>query len=151
MHLNMCWTNPFHATWDTKYISTCVDQTYLMRARTRNVSQHVLTKRLPCQRRHKMYLLMYWPYPNYASEDTKCISTYVDYTRPMQTRTQIDSQLVLTKPIPCQLGHKIYLNLCWPNPSHASEDLKWISTFFDHTMPARHKMYLNLWDRKSVV
>jgi hypothetical protein len=38
---------PAEASEDTKCISTCVDQTHLMPARTQNASQHVTTKPLP--------------------------------------------------------------------------------------------------------
>jgi hypothetical protein len=64
-------------------------KTHPMPARTQNVSQLVLPKALPFQRRHKMYLKLccpnpshatkcistcVWPISSYASENTKCIS-----------------------------------------------------------------------------
>ena len=68
----------------------------------------------------------------------------------MPVRTHNASQHVLKKPLICQRGHKIYLNMCWPNtrklarteihrlmcwpnPSHASEDTKYISRCVDYT------------------
>ena len=149
-----------------------------------NASQLELTKPLPSQRWHKMYLNMsthvhrthpilmrrlvltkfrqgqgrnkLYPNLSHSSEDTKCISC-VDESPPMPTRTQDVSQPVwyetilmpartqnaskhvLTKPIPCQREHKINLNMCWPNSSHASEAPNYISTCGDQTllMPAR--------------
>ena len=65
-HFNTFWQNPSHDTKDkkcfstcddethhmpaskTKYISTCVEQTYLMPARTKNISQLVLNRHIPC-------------------------------------------------------------------------------------------------------
>ena len=152
MHLNMCWPITSHASKDTKWvntcwpnpshpiediicISTCVDKNHPMSPKTLNTSQHVLTKSHPLQREHKMNFNMcrtklsharlntnFWPDPSHASENTKCIPSFVDQTHPMPARTQNVSQHVLTKPLPCQWGHEMYLNLCWPNLSHASED-----------------------------
>ena len=115
---NICWPNP--SSEHTKCISTYVDQTSLMLAWTLNASQHVLNKPRPCQPKHKMYLNLCWSVPSHAYKEIKCKSTYVDQTYPMQERTQYVSQLVLTKHLPCQWGHKMFLNLCWPNPSHAA-------------------------------
>ena len=52
----------------------------------------------------------------------------------MPARTQNVSQHVLTKPLPCQRGHKIYLDVCWQNPFLASKDTKCISTCVDQTL-----------------
>ena len=100
MYLNMCWTN------------------HPMTARTQNASQHVLTKPIPCQRGHKMYL--------------NCI----DQTTPM---AQNVSQYVLTKPLQYQRWLKMYFKMCRPNASHPSEDTNCIYTCDDHThhKPAR--------------
>ena len=126
LHLNMHWPKPSHASEDKKCISKCVGKNQPMPARTENASQHVLTKCLPYQRRHKMHLSLCWPNPSHASEYTKFTLTCVDKNNPIQTRTHYESQHVLTKHIPCQRVHKIYLYMWWPNPSHASEDTKWI-------------------------
>jgi len=122
----------------TQNISTFVDQTLSMPARKQNVSKHVMTKpiryyftikashRVLCQHRHnlsqdvltkslpchKMHLNMCSatrPMP--ASSPEIHLKTF-DKTRSMPKRSQNASQLVLIKPILCQLGHKMYLNLC---------------------------------------
>ena len=178
-----------HLPWseDTKCISTCVDQTHPMHVSTQNVSQLVLTKPIPCQRKQKMLLNTWWPNRFHPTEDTKCISTCIDQTPPMPARTQNTSQHVLTKPshdredtkcrpktshasedtkftstlcrhnpsqagedknasqlvltksLPWQRGHKMYLDLCWPKPSHACEHTICISTCVDQIpfIPAR--------------
>ena len=130
MHFDSCWPNPSIANMNTKCVSTCVDQTNPMPVRTQNVSEHVLTQPLKCQRGHKIHLTMCCPIPSYAWEDTKCPSTCVDETRNKPARTQIKSLFEVTKTVPCQQEHKMHLNLCWPNLSHASED---ISTCVDQT------------------
>ena len=128
MNLNMCWPIPTLATDDTKYNSSCDYQITPMSAKTQNVSRFILTKFLPCHQWHKIYLNVCWPNSSHASEDTKCISTCVHQSPEMPVRTQHVFQDVLTKPIPCQSGHKIYLNMSWSNPSHAREDTKQLST-----------------------
>ena len=130
---------------DSKWMSTGVEQTHYMPARTQNLSKHVLikplsmsawkqnefkhvlTKPIPCQRRNKMHLNM-----------CRLNNTNV-------ARTQIVYQHVLTKPIQCQRRQKMNLNMCWPthptltwtqsrsqyvltNLSHASKDRKLILT-----------------------
>ena len=148
----MCRPNPSHASEDIKYISTFVDQTHPMPARTQNASQHVLTKPLPWERGHKMYLNLSWPNPSYASEDTKCISTCVDQTLPMSARTQNVSQLVLTKHFSCQQRNKMYLNFWWPNPSLAARTQNSTQHVLTKPLPCErgHKMYLNLsWPNPS--
>ena len=126
MYHNQCWPNLSHACEDRKYISSCVDQTRPMFARELNVSQHVLPKPILSQRGHKMYLNICWPNPTHARGNRKCISTCVDLTYLMSARTQNLSQLELTKPLPCQWEHKMYLNMCWQNAPHSSEDTKCI-------------------------
>jgi hypothetical protein len=81
----------------------------------------------------------------------KCISTCVQQTHPMPTRTQVTSQLVLTNPIPCQLGHKMYINLYLLNHSNTSELTKCTSTSFEESPPLNrgHKIYLNLLDQNT--
>ena len=95
-----------------------------MTARKENASRHVMTKPLPCQRGHKMYLNKCWPNPSNVSED----STYVGQTHPMPARTLHVSQQVMTKHFSFQQRHKMYLNKCWPNPSLVREDKKLFST-----------------------
>ena len=173
MHLHFCWPNPTHVGEETKFISTCVEKTHPMTDRTQNVSQHVLTKSLLCQRGHKEHLNMCWSYLSHASNEEKCISSFVDQTHsmpakicnesqhvlnkpiscpsehktpPMTPTTQNESQHVLRKPIPWQRGNKMYLNLCWPKPSHASIETKCMSTVFSKHLPSQEwdKIYLTL-------
>jgi hypothetical protein len=42
---------------------------------------------------------------------------------------------VFTKPIQCQLGHKMHLNICSPKTYYISEDKKLILTCVDLTHP----------------
>jgi hypothetical protein len=103
MHLK--WPNLSQPWDDIKCISACVDQMQLMPAWMQNISQKVLTKPVPCQRGREIYLDMCWQNPSHSSEETKCISTCVNQTKPMPKRTHNASQHVLTKPHPCQRGH----------------------------------------------
>ena len=88
--------NPSHANKHTKCKSTCDDQTPPMPSRTQNSSQHALTQNAPQhvfteliqRQRHKMSLKTCCPNPSHTSEDTKCISTWVDQIHPMPARTQ---------------------------------------------------------------
>ena len=134
-HLNKFWFDLSHATENTKCISSFVYQTHLMPLRTKNVSEHVLKKSIPCQRGHKICLNLCGPNLSLAWEDTEYISTCVDQTNLTTARTQNVSQVVLTKHHSCQPGPKMHLNLCWPDASHASEDPKCISTCVDQTPP----------------
>ena len=86
-----------------------------------------------------MHLNMSCPYTSHASEGTKCISTCIEQTPPLPVRTQNAPQHVLNKPILCQRGIKMHLNMCCPNPSLANEDTKCISKCLDHNafVPAR--------------
>ena len=144
-----------------------------MPVRTQNVSQHVLSKRIPgqrghnmllkqvltkhipSQRGHKMYrnmcllnlshdredsicnatcvdqnpsqaseqLNICWRIIPHASDDWKCTSTCDEQTLPKPTRTQNLSQLLLTKPLPYQQGHKMHLSMCWQNPPNVNMSL----------------------------
>ena len=166
MHLNMCWPNPSHDSEEKEYISTCdyqtvpmtastqneceytnwictyVDQTNPMSVRTKNASQKLFIKPLTCQRRHKVHLNLLWRNRSHATENTKCISTYVD------------------QPITCQREQKMYRNMCSPNPSLDSENTNsmcWPNPFihaltenpsqhvFTKPLPwlQKHRMYLN--------
>ena len=135
MH-HMCWANAYNASEESQ-----------------NVSQNVLTKPLQCQRGHKMLLNMCWPNPFHgkvahkfylnmrlsspysASEDTKCILTCVDQILPMPARTENISQHVFKKSVQWNRWHKMHFNMCWPKPSHASKDIRFISTCFDQNSP----------------
>ena len=126
---NMEKLNPSHASNDTKCISTCVDKTHTMPTSTQNVSQNELTNLNPTQRGHKIHLNLCCPNPSHDTKNTKriltCvifISSSVDQTPPMPAMTQNVSQLVLTKPIPCNREHKMYLNLDCLNSAHEIEE-----------------------------
>ena len=126
----------------TKFILKCVDETNLIRARTENISrlilnnlphlsprnqntsQHELTQPITYQQGYKVYINMCLNKTPHARKDRKCISTFVDQTNPMPTRTQNVSQLEMTIP---DRKHNMYLNMCWKNTSLASEDKKCIN------------------------
>ena len=97
MFLYMCRPNSFHASEDKKCISSCVEQTLPIQARTQNASQHLLTIALPCQKGHNMHLQMLWLNTSHASEDLTCL---------FPASTQNVHQHVFTKPISCQRGQK---------------------------------------------
>ena len=96
---------------------------------------------------------MCWPDLSYANQDTECISSCIDETHPMPVKIKkcispfvnqtllclpghkIAHQLVLTKSIQCQWKSKMHLNMCWPEPSHAIEHSKRISTCVDQIPP----------------
>ena len=128
LHLNMCISNPSHASEETNWISTCFEQISPMPAKADNAIPYVLSKHLPCQQGHIIYLKMCWPSPSHASKDTGCISICFVQTAPMHAGMQNVSQHEFTKPPPCQRGLKMHFNKCCPNPSHASQNTKWIST-----------------------
>ena len=108
MFLSLCWPNLSHASEYTKCISRREWQTHPMPARTHIVSQHVLTKTIPCQRGQKNHRNMCWANPSHSSEDKKCISPRFDKAHPMPARTQNVTEIVLTKSIPCQGGKKCF-------------------------------------------
>ena len=93
MHLNICRANTSIASADTESISTCVDQTYPMPAKTQNESQKSLNLSHFC-------------------EDTKCVSTCVSKTHSMPAKKQNATQHVLTKPIQFKTRHKMHFILC---------------------------------------
>jgi len=123
MHLNLCCQNIFHASKDMVCISTCVAQP------------------IACQREYKMHLNFCWPNPTHVGEDTKFISTCVEKAHPLPARTQNVSQHVLTKPVLCQRGHKVHLNMCWSYVSNASNEKKRISSFVDQTQSMQAKKW----------
>ena len=115
-------TKPLKFQWEQKCISTSIDETSPMPARTQNVPQIELAIFIPRQQGQKMHLTLCWPNSSHDSEDTKCIST-------------------------CPRGHNIFHNLNWPTPPRDSEDTKYISTCVGQTRPMKtrtQKMYLNL-------
>ena len=160
MHINMYWTNLYHAREDTKLTSTSVYQTPIMLARTQQQGHLNI-----CQGEQKMHLNLCWPKPFHACGDTKWISTSADQdpsniredtksisscvvqTHPVPVNTRNASQYMMNEPIPwqrgylnkcwpnipCLSGQNIHLNMCWRNPSHASEDTKCTLTYVNHT------------------
>ena len=165
MYLKLCWTTTTDASDHTKCISSFFDQNALMPARTQNVSQLALIKRIPWLWVHKLHRNICILNPSNASDYINCKSAYVDQAYPtparikncnsipvdqnftmlerkqiisqlvlnMPANTQNASQLVLTKTLWCQRGQKRQLNMCWTNPSHASEDTNCFSTCVDQT------------------
>jgi len=109
LHLNMCWPNQSYASEHSNSISTCDDEN------------------LPCQRGQLINHIMCLLNSSHASVYPKYISTHVDQAPPISARTLNVPQLVLNKPKQCQREHKMHLNMCWPNPSHTSEDTRCIS------------------------
>ena len=113
---------------DTKYISTCVDQTPPMPGQTqkktcfdqgiplpvRKQNVRCVPKPIQYDRGNKVYLNLCWPKSYHACEDTKCIST-------------------------CQRGQKMHHNMSWLILSHASEDTKCISTYVEQTLPCQRR------------
>jgi len=77
---------------------TNVSQSQPMLPTAQIAPQHVFTKSLPCQRRHKMYLKLDKPNSSQAAR-TKYFSICVDQTHSMPSRTQNVSQIVLSKPL----------------------------------------------------
>jgi hypothetical protein len=110
-----------------------------MPARTKNASQLVLSKPIPCQggsshanedAKSTSTSVVKTPpvptrtlneYQNDASGYTKFNSTCVDQTPTMTARTQNASQHELNKP----LIHKMYFTMCRSDNSYASEDSKY--------------------------
>ena len=107
------------AIQNKKAISTCVDQSPHMPAIIQKAYQHAKSNPLICQRGHKMNHNMY-------------VLTKHSPVR----EAGYSSQHVLTKLLPCEREHKmyVYINLC-----NESIDIKHISTCVDQTptMPAR--------------
>jgi hypothetical protein len=76
------------------------------------------------------------PNQSHASEDTICNST--DNLSHAGEDTICISNCV-NQFLPCQEGHKLYVNLCLLNISHERQDTQYISTCVDqtHPLPAR--------------
>ena len=134
LYLNKCWQNHSNVSEDTKFMLTWLT----MPARAQNDSKNVLIKPLPCQQGLKTHPM---PVTNasqdlltnlsHACKDKKSVSTCVNQYPLMFARKWYESQDVLTKQFPSEGVHKMYLNVSWTNPSHASEDTKSSSTFFE--------------------
>ena len=120
MQLNMC--------FNFLVLLTCVDQTDNLPTSKQNAFQHVLTKRLICQRGHKIRV--------HASGETNCISTFFVQTYQVSAKPPNASHNAFTDPslatvftififwrIPSHASEdKMHLNALWTNPSHSSED-----------------------------
>ena len=129
-------------------------------AKIQNASQNVLPNHRPCQRGHKMYLKplpwqrghkmnlnMCCPKPSNARQNTKRTSTCVEQIPPLQARIQNSSQNVLSKPIQCQQGNKMYVNICIDNtPPLPARTKNASQNVLNNPFPCQrgHKMYLNL-------
>ena len=85
---------------------------------TQNTSQHMLTKPLPWQRGHKMYINFCRPNLSHANDGTNCSSLCVEQTH--------------------HTPNTSHLNMCWPNP-YMPRRTQDASQFVDktHPMPAR--------------
>ena len=125
-------------------------------------------KHLPCQRGRILYIYVCWPNTFHSRKDSNLSQHVFTKTPPMSAntqkafeyelnkpliylaRTKNASHQVLTKPLPCQQGYTIYLNLCWPNPSYVSEDTKYISTCVDqiNPVPEEEKKCILAWIEK---
>ena len=113
---------------------------------TQNATQEVVSKSIPSQRGHKTPPNICWPNTSLASVDSKCISTCVYQTLHVPARTLNASQHFLAKSLPFQQGHKIYLKLCWPNPSHGRVGTMCIWTCVDQTPPSKaQNLYYHVW------
>ena len=69
----------------------------------------------------------------------------IDQNPPKKAGAPNAWQHVLTKPLPCQRGHKMHLKICSTNPSHASEDTKGISKCVDQTHPCQREKGMHLY------
>ena len=117
---------------------------------------------------HKIHLNMCWQNPSNGSEDTKCISTFVDQTSPTPMTTQIAGnhvltkhntrqqalnayQLVLTNPNPRQLEYKIHYYVCRLTLPCQGWHKMHLNSFTKLIQCLRgHKKYLNLcWSNPS--
>jgi hypothetical protein len=104
-----------------------------MAVRTRNASQNLLTKTIPCQPGHNIYLNLCVSKHSHASEETICIKTCDNQTPTKPGRNQNAYRHVLSKPLPCR-GYKMHLNILITLP-HASKDTKSTSTCVLQTAP----------------
>ena len=93
---------------------------------TRNASQHMLNKPIPCKQDHKMHLNLWWTNSSHDIWVTKCISTCVCQSSLMLERKQNISQDVFNKKY------------------HASNETKCHSTCVHqmHSLLRGHKLYI---------
>ena len=68
---------------------------------------------------------------SHAGEDTICISNCVNQFLPCQEGHKLYVNLCLLNISHERPGHTMYLNVCWSNPSLASENTKCISIWVD--------------------
>ena len=146
--IDLFWQNPSYDSEHKKFIYTCVDQNQPWIARTRFLTCFDHTTRMPAITQN--------PYQ------------HVFQIPPHATETQNAYKHALTKPLPCQRAHKKHLNMCWRNPTHASEETKCISTCVDQSPTCDdqtewhriRQMHLNTWgsnpstaskDTKSII
>ena len=118
-----------------------------MQARTQNVSQHVLTRPLPCQcglnmflnmsdetipcqRRNIINLKMCWLYLSHAWKNKKCISTCVEQTNPMPGLTYISTCVEQSPPMPAR-KRNVSLHVLTKHIQYQQE----------------HKLYLKMFDQ----
>jgi hypothetical protein len=128
-----------HPSTDRNSITTFVDKTPLMPARTQNVCHLVLT--MSARTENVSQLELTKPNPHmptitknkaqhvlakhyHASTGTKSIATCGDQTHSIQERSEKVSQHALTKLMPCHRAQKMHINMCWPDPTHISENTK---------------------------
>ena len=120
--------------------STCIEQSPPMSAwtqnssscATQNLSHLVFSKPLELN----IYLNKCWPNPSQAREDSTCISTFVDQTHSIQSRTENAIQPVFSKPpTPCQRGNQMHISKFWPYSTYASEEINSVDE--SHQEPVR--------------
>ena len=117
IYLKMCWLKPSHASVDRKCISTCVEQIHPMLSNTQIMPQLVLNKSFTRQRNVSQHEL------TKTSHDNKKRTFFYICTDQTHFCQQLYNKYL-------KWGHKIYLNLCWPNTSHAIEDTKCVQETF---------------------
>jgi len=123
MHLHLCRRNPSYT--DEHKALKCQRGLYMccqrgqvsqqlltIPARAETVSKHGFSKPFPCQRvlKNAPQLVLTNALPCRRGNET-CLKMSSSITHPMPARTLNVSQ-VLTKPLPSQRGHKMYLNVC---------------------------------------
>ena len=89
-----------------------------------------------------MHLIMCWPNPSHANEDSKCISTCVEQWHRWQKmhlnmcwpKRQRGHKMHLNwywpKTLLCERGHKIYLNMYWRKPIQCHRGLQCFSNMW---------------------
>ena len=126
---------PSHGIEDTKCITTIVDRTQHKLERAQNPSQYT-----PPMRARTNNFYMCWSNPTHSSVDTcprihartQSVSQYVmTQTILCQIGQKMFLNMCLPKPLPCQQGHNVYLNTSWPKTSNAREFGICVSKFVD--------------------